>query len=402
MNNYITDKIKEINSLDNNITIKTNDIFEILDIKERVVKELRDKNEKKYYHNLTNNNQISFKNNILSYDYTYERFNGFIEIDKFVNNFYKINKSYLTYNYFTNCGMSAIISLLTSIVLSNNCSIDLLYEETYFETIKYLMMINKIENNNKFLYIDSIASIFEFDIGKYDLSKYIGIIIDTTCFEGYEFKEMIESIIKSNKLCILVRSHTKIDILATEYSHLGSVSFIYPKEIKDSDKELFDKIKFDCRHLIGVYGACLPPNRFPEFMLDKDINLLNHKRLNKVKRNNEKLFKYLLNKNIDIELPNHKQFTLIYLGNLSCELDELKKKIIDFCNTFKNRIPIYHAVSFGFDYIAIDCYQNYIDKKYKIRICMSDYPDEINNIFYKELHSFLKNISSMEVDKNEQ
>ena len=70
----------------------------------------------------------------------------------------------------------------------------------------------------------------------------------------------------------------------------------------------------------------------------------------------------------------------------------MKQKIINFCNSFKNKFPVYHAVSFGFDYIAIDCYQNFIDNTYKIRICMSDYPCEINNNFYKELYSFLKNI----------
>ena len=393
MNNYIKNKNKEIDILSghNNITNYDN-IFDILSKKEEFIKKLREQNEKIYYHNLTNNNQTKFNSDTFSYEYTYERFNGFIEIPNFVNDFYKLKKTIITDNYFTNCGMSAIVSLLTSIVLGNNISVDLLYDETYFETIKYLTMVSKETNNSKFLYVDSIASNFNFKIEQYDLSNYIGVIIDTTCFKGYEFKKMIETIYSKNLLCVLVRSHTKLDLFATEYSHLGSVSFIYPNNMSDINKELFEKIKLNCRHLIGVYGACVPPNRFPEFMLNKEVKILNEDRLDRVKNNNEELFNYLNKRNINIVLPNHKQFCLIYLGNKEYELDDMKQKIINFCNSFKNKFPVYHAVSFGFDYIAIDCYQNFIDNTYKIRICMSDYPCEINNNFYKELYSFLKNI----------
>lgn len=393
MNNYIKNKNKEINILSGHNAITNYDnIFDILNKKEELIKELREQNEKIYYHNLTNNNQTKFNNDTFSYEYTYERFNGFIEIPNFANDFYKLKKSIITFNYFTNCGMSAIVSLLTSIVLGNNISIDLLYDETYFETIKYLTMISKKKYSSKFLYIDSIASNFDFNIDSCDLSNYNGVIIDTTCFKAYEFKKMIEKISSKNLLCILVRSHTKLDLLSTEYSHLGSVSFIYPKNISDNKKELFEKIKLDCRHLIGVYGACVPPNRFPEFMLNNDIKKINEIRLNNVKNNNETLYEYLKNRNIDVVLPNHRQFCLIYLGNIDYELNDMKNKIIDFCNGFKNEFPVYHAVSFGFDYIAIDCYQNFMDNTYKIRICMSDYPAEINKIFYRKIIQFLSNL----------
>lgn len=64
--------------------------------------------------------------------------------------------------------MTAIASLLSSLCLSNNISVDLLYEETYFETMKYINIINK----NKAIYIDSIASDFDFKLNEELIKKY--------------------------------------------------------------------------------------------------------------------------------------------------------------------------------------------------------------------------------------
>ena len=52
---------------------------------------------------------------------------------------------------------------LYDINLSNNISIDLLYEEAYFETMKYINIINK-NSSLKALYIYSIASDFDFKL----------------------------------------------------------------------------------------------------------------------------------------------------------------------------------------------------------------------------------------------
>lgn len=55
-----------------------------------------------------------------------------------------------------------------------------------------------------------------------------------------------------------------------------------------------------------------------------------------------------------------------------------------------NGYNIYHAVSFGFDYIAVDCYQNFIDGTFKIRVCLNDGPTENIYKFSKRFLTFLK------------
>lgn len=389
-NDYFARKQQELNLL-NSYLSKPFSISElctveqVLELKNKIVDGIRKQSRNIFYHHLTNNNQVSFKNEIFDYYYTYERFNGFIFIDKFANYFYNIPAKYESSSFFTNCGMTAITSLLSSMCLSNNISIDLLYEETYFETIKYINIVNK-KGSQSALYIDSIASDFDFKLNEELIKKYNYIIIDSTCFIGKKYSSMIKNIINLNIPCILVRSITKLDMVGTEYSHMGSVSFIYNKNIIN---ETFEKIINDCKHLIGVYGACLIPENFPPFLLDKRLMKLNEKRINTVQNNNELVYKILSSNGFDVVLPNHKEFCLVYIGKTDYDLDTLKNKIVNFCN--KEKWSIYHAVSFGFDYIAIDCYQNFLDNSIKFRICLND--DSIDNIKYiaNEFINFINN-----------
>lgn len=82
-----------------------------------------------------------------------------------------ISSKYYSSTFYTNCGMTAIASLLYSLCLSNNIFVDLLYEETYFETMKYINIINK-NNSLKAIYIDSIASDFDFKLNEELIKKY--------------------------------------------------------------------------------------------------------------------------------------------------------------------------------------------------------------------------------------
>lgn len=383
MNKYLDRKKSELNILIKYIDVfnydlkkikSQNDLFRL---KDEIVKQLRDNSVKKYYHHLTNNEQISFDNKFFEYKYTYERFNGFLNVENFAKKFYHLDNKNENQTYFTNCGMSSIVSVLTSLILCNDMVVDLLYEETYFETIKFINILTKKDSTKKVLYMDSIASDFNFN--KIDLSNYDCIIIDTTCYNGEDFSDYVSYILSCNKFCILVRSHTKLDLLSTEYSHIGSVSFIYPKDIDENKIEFYKKIELDCRHLIGVYGACLPPEKYPEFLLDKKLHEVNLEKMNIVKNNNEILYRSLLQQKIKIIMPNHKQFCLIYLDNNEYSLNDLKKEVINFCNENK-QYYIKHAVSFGFDYIAIDVYQNFVDNTYKMRVCVSDLSlDNVNN-----------------------
>ena len=265
---------------------------------------------------------------------------------------------------------------------------------TYFETIKLISNLTKnTEYTSKALYIDSIASNFSFDIPSGILDRYDYIIIDTTCYLSNKYINLINRIVNElDKPCFLVRSHTKLDMAGTEYSHLGSVTFLYSQSIY-TDK--LGKIIEDCRHIIGVIGACLPPEKFPKFMIDKQFVELNKNRLARVEDNAEYMISLFNKHEIELKIPNHKQFCLYNFSNKNLELSTMKDRIINFCKE-NNDTGIYHAVSFGFDFIALDGYENFNDKQFKIRISMCDFPkDLIEQISYKIIE-FIKQLESYE------
>ena len=274
---YTADKNSELNILSNHcgkkqkFNLKNSKDF--LLNKAKLIKEMKFYNFDKYYHDLSNKSSFNIDEKILKYNYTYERFNGQVTVNNFIEEFYGYT-GFLYKHYFTNCGMSAITSLLTSLSCYNNVKVDLLYGETYFETIKLICnLIKDTKYTSKALYIDSIASDFSFDIASNILDMYDYIIIDTTCYLSNKYINLINRIVNNlNKPCILIRSHTKLDMASTEYSHLGSVTFLYNQSIY-TDK--LGKVIEDCRHIIGVIGACLPPEKFPQFMINKQFVELN-------------------------------------------------------------------------------------------------------------------------------
>ena len=97
----------------------------------------------KYNLSITNNNLAKinkiFLNKNISYNYTYSRFDNYIDFKNFDVDFYNLNgKKYKSKLFFTNSGMSAISSLLLSI--KNNLddySFEFIDNDIYFETYDF-------------------------------------------------------------------------------------------------------------------------------------------------------------------------------------------------------------------------------------------------------------------------
>lgn len=386
--NYFERKSKEIKVLDSiygyQDSKKVCSVFDSYRLKENFVKKLRFDYFEKYYHELTNKDEVSFKGDF-DYSYTYERFNGFIKTGNFLNKFYGLISNYENDVYFTTSGMGGIVSVLSSFCLYNNYNIELMYEQAYFETIKILSNIN-YNKKNKALYVDTMAGNFDFNFVE-NIDKYESIIIDTTCYHPYMFEKIVETIINKGKLCVLVRSHTKLDMIGAEYSHMGSVIFVFPNKLKK-----WIKISDSCKHYIGVIGNCLPPEKFTIFVYNPEILKLSELRISAISKNTTILYERLKKRGYNVDIPNHKQFCVINFNNDSIDLDDLKKLLSKFSKKNRKSIPVYLAVSFGFDYIALDCYDNFKDGKFKIRIFPSDFDEEVVTFFLDKFEKFMKTI----------
>lgn len=341
--------------------------------------------QEKHRLNITNSDvekdKTIFTNPKISFRYSYARFDSYINYSDFLSDFYYINnKKYKTKLFFTNSGMSAITSLLMA--LKQICKdYKFLFpdKDVYFETYDFY---NKYIKENtcgerKIVYIDTIAKLF--DAGKYlnflNVNNDIfAIIIDTTCFMPSDLKKFISNILEKNIFCILIRSHTKLDMLGAELSSLGSLLYLIPNDIGDNEFEIIKKIIAESYYVLGKFGSLCLPENFPEIIFDKSFKKINEQRIKRIEKNNYSLFTYLkdsINRGRVI-LPAHKKFVLYIIdNNISCndQNEIIEKKIKKLVN---NDCQLYSACSFGFDYIALDSYYDINEKNYVIRISMND------------------------------
>lgn len=341
--------------------------------------------QEKHRLNITNSDvekdKTIFTNPKISFRYSYARFDSYINYSDFLTDFYYINnKKYKTKLFFTNSGMSAITSLLMA--LKQICKdYQFLFpdKDVYFETYDFY---NKYIKENtcgerKIVYIDTIAKLFDADkyLNFLNVNNYIfAIIIDTTCFMPSDLKKFISNILEKNIFCILIRSHTKLDMLGAELSSLGSLLYLIPNDIGDNEFEIIKKIIAESYYVLGKFGSLCLPENFPEIIFDKSFKKINEQRIKRIEKNNYSLFTYLkdsINRGRVI-LPAHKKFVLYIIdNNISCndQNEIIEKKIKKLVN---NDCQLYSACSFGFDYIALDSYYDINEKNYVIRISMND------------------------------
>lgn len=341
--------------------------------------------QEKHRLNITNSDvekdKTIFTNPKISFRYSYARFDSYINYSDFLTDFYYINnKKYKTKLFFTNSGMSAITSLLMA--LKQICKdYQFLFpdKDVYFETYDFY---NKYIKENtcgerKIVYIDTIAKLFDADkyLNFLNVNNDIfAIIIDTTCFMPSDLKKFISNILEKNIFCILIRSHTKLDMLGAELSSLGSLLYLIPNDIGDNEFEIIKKIIAESYYVLGKFGSLCLPENFPEIIFDKSFKKINEQRIKRIEKNNYSLFTYLkdsINRG-KVILPAHKKFVLYIIdNNISCndQNEIIEKKIKKLVN---NDCQLYSACSFGFDYIALDSYYDINEKNYVIRISMND------------------------------
>lgn len=347
--------------------------------KKSVINLLRKKYNLNYQ--LTNINELNYVDDIYKYNYNYQRFDSNLSYNDFEETFYNIKET-TSKTIFTNCGMSSIFALLFSLSKTGKYKIKL-ERDSYFETQQLIKKLN-LNFGRKIMYLDSISNNFKFECNR----KNSIVIIDTTCYHPHEFEELIKILIKNNNLCILTRSHVKLDMLGLEYTFLGSITFLLPKELT---KKRFNKIKNLIKNTIDFCGnigiIATEKNIFP-ILNDKEFINLNKARVKRIRENNLYFYKKIKNYKI-IKLHKHNLFSTIIINNTDIDktIEVLKKE------AKKSNGLFFYSGSFGLDYIAVDTYFDLNDNKNTIRISIGDVDKDTINKFV----DYLKNIDDDQI-----
>lgn len=342
--------------------------------KHEFVKKLRQRKINKELHELTRIDYRKIKN----FDYSYMRFDGIIKNLNFEKTFYKGSNYFEKSNsIFTNCGMSAISSLLMSLLCPQDYFIEI-KDDCYFETYRLCSVFNhRFNSKNRVLYMDTIEDNFVLDIPD-NINDYKIVIIDTTCFLPDQFKNLLKKLSKKNVLTILVRSHTKLDLLGTEYAHIGSATYLYNQ---DHDNLVEDIIK-NQKLFLGIYGSFLNPINYTDMLLDSEIKNLNKKRINIIRKNSRKLYDLSAKRYC---LPNHELFCTYRIKLYNTSLIEIRNQLKKF---FADDKKIYYSVSFALDFMAVDVYSSAREDEYIFRISPGDYPLSFIEKMYKKINEF--------------
>jgi hypothetical protein len=206
------------------------------------------------------------------------------------------------------------------------------------------------------------------------------VVFDTTCFSSGSGR--IRRVLSWARRCrlpiILVRSHTKLDSLGIEYGRLGSAVFVNAKEaIESKERELQRILANEMRQAVRLFGDAALPAHFPPFAGNDDYRQLTDRRVAAILRNSRRAARYLSQ-----AVPgssgqlNHAHGLYLTLAP-KCPVDEGgARELADHLSNDLSEIglPVRHAGSFGFDFVATEWFLDSESGRYMIRIAVPDLP----------------------------
>lgn len=294
---------------------------------------------------------------------------------------------------YTASGMSALAALFTALARLHDSVQVLVPEPCYSETRELLRSFGDrisllsespatlhFRSGNAFrvLLLDS-SSPATVDLECLPATRIDLLIFDTTCYwrSSGRLRRIVNWALRAKLPLALVRSHTKLDCLGTEYGRLGSIVAASPLQCM-----LMQRMKWMSRLVeliddsMRLFGLAPTIASLPPFAGDRRFHHCSNIRLAAVIRNNRRMARLLarqLHGRVVSEFQHGLYLTLTPEQHLSrietaANAAALCKELI------AAGLPVLHAGSFGFDFIAIECFTDPRSGRQVIRVAASDIP----------------------------
>jgi hypothetical protein len=303
---------------------------------------------------------------------------------------------------YTSSGMAAVSALLMALGrLGGNLTL-LLVSGSYKETLEVItayghhMRVIRAEGphrrkaytkcrrgDKQILFVDSSVPerCFRLDSGLLGCTEDLDLVVcDTTCFSADSGR--IRRILHwAKRVCVplvLVRSHTKLDSLGVEYGRLGSAVFVaFPDTVPLVKLGWYRDLAREMQDAVRLFGGAAIPAHFCPFADGPGYRQLNARRMAAMLRNCRALVRDLganIGEHCLVGRYQHGLFATLSAPSAWTD-DEANGQAEDLAKTLRARgLPVRHAGSFGFDFVAIAAFFDTKTDRHVLRVAAADLP----------------------------
>jgi hypothetical protein len=292
---------------------------------------------------------------------------------------------------YTGSGMSAISAIVTALIRVRG-ELDVIAPRgCYGETRELLESlqdrvtivpskrrnepIRRAPNRSRVLLVDSCVAD---DFDDYRAATDIDVVVfDTTCFwqDSGRIRVVMRWALRAGLPVALVRSHAKLDSLGIEYGRLGSVVLAWRPQ--DASQAWMKKLLRATEDSVRLYGVAAIPAHFPPFTGTAPYRACSRARTAGIIRNTRRMARQLstrMSGHCAIRTFQHGLYFALVPGD-ELPIDDVKRAAASLSTALgRQKLPLKHAGSFGFDFVAVEWFFDAILRRNLLRIAGADLP----------------------------